>query len=170
MAALNKKHDELKMERNRSRKSLDRAEADRIRDEMKKVDAERDRLEEEITRAYLAKLQSGQMAKDMSAGIPERGEAQLTFFVNADRVWVPKDAVNVEVVGAQYSYWRSDGGSLVVLLGRWEPTAPTFRASLARGAVITRPQTVSIEIRAERQLAEKLGREIKLKSIAAQLK
>lgn len=169
MAALNKKYDQLKVERNQSRKSRDRAEADRIGDEIKKVSAERDRLDEEIAQAYLAKVRSGQMAKEMSAGIPQHSEAQITFFVNADRAWVPKNAEIVDVAGTQYSYWRSDGETLVVLLGSWETTAPTFRAGLARGAVITKPQTVLIEIRAERQMAERLAREIKLNAIRAQL-
>ena len=169
MAALDKKYDDLKVQRNHARKSRDPAAADKIRDEMKTVAAERNKLEEEITQAFVSKVQTGQMAKEMSVGIPERGEAQLTFFVNADRAWVPQTAVTVNVTGAQHSYWRSDEGSLVVLLGNWNPTSPTFRANLAKTSVITKPQTVSIEIRAGREMAEQLAREIKLEVIRAQL-
>ena len=171
MAALNQKHDDLEAERKLVRRSGDRAAADRIRDELKKVSAEQNKLNEEIIQAYSARVQSGEMAKEMAAGVPEQDGARLTFFVNADRAWVPQTAVPVDVAGAQRAFWRpSDGGSLVVLLGIWEPTSPTFRATLAKAAVISKPQTVLIEIRAGRQAAEKLARELKLNAILAELK
>ncbi len=56
----------------------------------------------------------------------------------------------------------------MILLGAWD--TETFKSTLARRTVITKPQTVVVEIRAERQMAEKLGREMKLDILKTQMK
>ena len=107
--------------------------------------------------------------KAMQAGVPERVEAEMVIHVNQDKAWVGKPPVQVNVPGAPNSYWNSnDGGSLVMLLGAWDTGA--FRATLGKSGVITRPQTAVVQIKAERQMAEKLARELKLDILKAQLK
>ncbi len=170
MAAFDKKHDDLIEARNQARKNGDRTAVERIREEIKTLNIERGKLQESIGQEFVAKVTTGGTAGKKPAGVPERKEAELTFFVNADRAWVPDTAVPLKVAGAQHAFWRTnDGGSLVILLGPWKPTAPTFRAAIAGAAVVTKPQSVMIEIRADRDMAEKLAREMRLDFLQAQL-
>ena len=169
LAALDKKNDELVAARKQARRRGDQTVVNRIKDQLNEVSVQRDKVNEEIRNAYVARFKSGEITKAMNAGIPERDEANLTVYINKDREWVPQPPVPMSVAGAQRSYWRSnDGGSLVILLGAWN--TGTFRSTLARSTVITKPQTVVIEIRAERQMAEKLGREVKLNILKAQMR
>ncbi len=169
LAALDKKHEELIAARKQARRSGDQTGINRIKDQLQEVSAEQNKVSEEIRNAFENRMKSGEMTKMMYAGLPERPEAEVTIHINEDREWIPKSAVSINVAGAPHSYWRSnDGGSLVILLGTWD--TGTFRAILARGTVITKPQTVVAEIRAERQMAEKLAGEMKLDILKAQLR
>ena len=169
LAALDRKHEELIAARKQARRSGDQTGANRIKDQLKEVSAEQNKVNEEIRNAFEGRMKSGEMTKTMYAGVPERSEAEVTIHINKDREWIPKSAVSTNVAGAPHSYWRSnDGGSLVILLGTWDKG--TFRSTLARGTVITKPQTMVAEIRAERQMAEKLAGEMKLDLLKAQLK
>ena len=169
LAALDKKHDELIAARKEARRSGDRTAVNRIKDQLDAIRIEQDKVNEEIRNAYSERVKSGEMTKAMYAGVPARDKAKVTIYINKDREWIPQPVVSVSVAGAQHSYWRSnDGGSLVILLGAWD--TGTFRSTLARSAVITKPQTVVVEIRAERQMAEKLAREMKLDILKAQLR
>jgi len=169
LAALDKKHDELVEARKQARRSGDQTAVNRIKKQLNEVSAEREKVGEEISNAYLSRVKSGEMIKAMNTGIPDRDEAKLTLYVNKDKAWIAKPTVQLNVTGAQHSYWNSnDGGRLVILLGVWD--GGTFRANLARSPVITKPQTVVVEIAAERQMAEKLAREMKLDILKTQLK
>jgi hypothetical protein len=169
LAELDKKHDELIAARKEARRSGDHTAVNRIKDQLNAVRAEQEKINEEISNAYTARVKSGEMTQVMVAGVPARDEAQVTIYINQDREWVPKPVVPVSLAGAEHSYWRSnDGGSLVILLGAWDPG--TFRSTLARSSVITTAQTVVVEVRAERQMAEKLAREMKLDILKAQLR
>jgi len=169
LAALDRKHEELRAARKQARRSGDQTGVNRIKDQLKEVSAERNKVNEEIRNALEGRMKSGEMTKTMYAGVPERPEAEVTIHINQDREWIPKSAVSINIAGTPHSYWRSnDGGSLVILLGTWD--TGTFRSTLARSTVITKPQTVVAEIRAERQMAEKLAGEMKLDILKAQLR
>lgn len=171
IAELDAQHEKLVAERKEARRSGDRARVDRIREELRAVNDERNKVQDEITKAYVARVSSGEVAKATAAAVPARTSAETVIFVNTDRAWVPQGSESLSIAGAPYAYWRpNDSGSLVLLLGAWNPTSPIFRAVLRNAAVITTAQTMIVEIRAERQMAEMLARDMKLELLKAQMK
>lgn len=151
--------------RKQARRAGNTAEYDRLDAQMKALRAEQSALDEAVSQALLGQMQSGEWARAMGEGIPQRQEASVSVQVNADAAWVPQDAQPVALAGAREAWWRpGDLGSLVILVGPWD--AATHRATPAAGAPVTRARTVVIEIQAERQMAEALAAGMDVAAIA----
>jgi len=105
-AALTARGEELTKARNSTR---DRGEKDKIREELKKVSAEGNALDEEIAAQYLAWMRSGGAAtasQNVDSALPPK-ELSIRIFVNQD-VFVNDIATPYKIQGIPLAYEQND--------------------------------------------------------------
>lgn len=166
---LEKKEDELVKARKQARRSGNNDELNRIEGDLKAVRGEIRKLKEDINNAYMQKMMSGELRDKMKVAGPANDHAEVIIKVNEDHAWISPQNAPFNVTGSGQGYWSmGENEHAVILLGEWEPK--TFKSKWAKATVITKPQTIIIEIYAEREIAEKIARDMKLDRLREQIR
>jgi hypothetical protein len=150
------------------------AEADRLSIMMDDVSKKGKALRKEIDDAYMAKVTSGELNREIARGVPKSSSVGVWVSVNSPHyagIHLNDEAIPVEE-GAP-AFWSKGGYTphIEILLGNWKGSVNdnfrSYKSTFNMAAPETKVQTFKVEILSDRETAEAFLKQFDLKSLQA---
>lgn len=170
LAKLDTKIEKLKEARKLAGRSGNDVEVSRIKEELKAAKREHSNIKDDVSAAHKSQIMDSFSAKNDKE--PELKTAGVAIFVNDDDAPINECDKPIHLAGAPLTYLcqHKNSGHLTILLGAWDKASETsFKSKRVKTSVVTKPQIMTIQISAEKQMAENMAQQIKLGLLKAQI-